>query len=306
MNKKFIILFFLINYVTSYAQTEKIFNGIRFNDSISTVIHYLKPITKSLKLMEVSPPSFPLAKYSEKHLIANKVVINNKTIDRIVFTFSDKKLSLVSAQGNIKALQINKKEKPMKYIHFLVYLKDLLFLNLKEDKAWILTKKATHPNLFAWNNPYLNNVSKTMVYNSSAKLPSFLSMGESYKKSLKALKKNSLFSKIDTLDGSDPNAQIQINSFAIEYAGFPRKFEARFGDNKLNVIWILTAKEEESRIRKQLIKAYGNPIFKNNNWEFFNNWTIGLRKDKPEVLFLTQELGLSYKKRFLNKKIKSE
>ena len=40
------------------------------------------------------------------------------------------------------------------------------------------------------------------------------------------------------------------------------------------------------------------PIFVNDAWEIFDNWKIGLRKDKPEVLVLTQELGLFYKKEY--------
>ena len=75
------------------------------------------------------------------------------------------------------------------------------------------------------------------------------------------LESNSDFINIEELDGSDPNAQLQINCFGINYFGFPRKIEARFGDDKLNVVWILTAKGEEDRKRKALTHQYGKPIF---------------------------------------------
>jgi len=107
--------------------------------------------------------------------------------------------------------------------------------------------------------------------------------------------KNSDFIVAEKLDGSDPNAQIQINCFGVEYLGFPRKVEARFGDNKLNVVWILTGKGEEDRIREALINQYGQPIFVNEDWEIFHNWQVGLRKDKPEVLLMEQNIGLEYK-----------
>ena len=84
----------------------------------------------------------------------------------------------------------------------------------------------------------------------------------------------------------------------MDYLGFPRKAEARFGDNKLNVVWILTAKGEEDRIRKALTAQYGDPIFVNENWEIFDNWQVGLRKDKPEVLLIKKQIGLEYKKSF--------
>lgn len=100
------------------------------------------------------------------------------------------------------------------------------------------------------------------------------------------------------LDGSDPNAQLQLNCFGIEYAGFPRKIEARFGDGKLNMVWILTGKGEENRIREKLKTEYGEPVFVNDTWEIFDGWTVGLRKDKPELLLLTKELGQFYKKEY--------
>jgi hypothetical protein len=109
---------------------------------------------------------------------------------------------------------------------------------------------------------------------------------------------NSSFTTTEELDGSDPNAQIQINCFGVDYLGFPRKIEARFGDNKLNVVWILTGKGEEDRIREALIKQYGKPIFVTADWEIFDNWQVGLRKDKPEVLLMEQQLGLVYKKEY--------
>lgn len=295
-NKQLFLLLTLLTTTIAFAQSETIFNSIKFNDTRNSVIKKIEEISASTKLVNVKSPSFSIAKKTESHLIAENVNIKNEVLKRVVFTFSDGVLSFISVKGNVKILEAHQNEQPKEFINFQVYFKSLLFLNLKEDKAWFLTNKSVHPNLFAWSNPYLNKQFKKPTYNSSARLPKFLSMGENYSKALATFKKKSLFIQIDTLDGKDPNAQIQINSFGIEFAGFPRKFEARFGDNKLNVIWVLTAKEEENRVRKELIKAYGKPVFKNNDWEIYNNWTVGLRKDKPEVLFLTQKLGLKYKK----------
>ena len=178
---------------------------------------------------------------------------------------------------------------------YQVFTKDLLFIHKKEDTAWILTLESVHPNLFTWNNPLLIDSKNSVNYNSSAKIPEFIKMGGSFKNELAKFEKLSKVVQVDSLDGSDPNAQIQINAYGIEYAGFPRKFEARFGNDKLNMVWVLTAKGEEDRLRQKLTKAYNKPIFINKKWEFFNNWTIALRKDKPEVLFLTEELGKQYR-----------
>jgi hypothetical protein len=154
-----------------------------------------------------------------------------------------------------------------------------------------------HPNLFTWNNPYLNS-NIEINYNPSAKIPSFIKMEENLEVLLPLLKENSDFIKIENLEATNSMVKTQVNCYGMEYAGFPRKFEVRFENNKLKKVWILTGKEEENRIREKLTIEYGNSVFENDNWVVFNNWTVLLRKDKPEVLLITEELGLKYKKQY--------
>jgi hypothetical protein len=54
--------------------------------------------------------------------------------------------------------------------------------------------------------------------------------------------------------------------------------------------WILTSKTEEDRLRKGLTKAYGKPIYASEDWEVFDEGRVSLRKDKPEVMVLVDEL----------------
>ena len=197
----------------------------------------------------------------------------------------------------VAALTGHRKDTAQTYAGYSAYWKDYLVAKADEDKVWILTPEAAHPNLFSWDNPYLpSNGGSPKSYSPSAKVPQFIKMGASLDSLQPLLEKASKFTYTMELDGSDPNAQLQMDCFGIEYAGFPRKFEARFGDNKLNVIWILTGKGEEDRIRQKLIASYGPVIFKNEAWEVFDNWQVLLRKDKPEVLLLTPELGEFYRK----------
>lgn len=163
---------------------------------------------------------------------------------------------------------------------------------------WILNDEAMHVNLFSWENPYLNDNPVTADVNPSGKAPEFIKMGGSLEELKPLIEANSKFNHRQELDGSDPNAQFQIDAFGVDYLGFPRKIEARFGDNNLNVVWILTGKGEEDRIRKALTNHYGQPVFQNEDWEIYDNWQLGLRKDKPEILLLTQEIGLQYKKEY--------
>ncbi|WP_347174748.1 hypothetical protein [Polaribacter uvawellassae] len=304
MNIRLKIIFLVLNLVTVLnlnSQIASVFNDFKFGDSINIVQKELSKISDFIKVIEISKPKFPLAKHTETHLLAYKIRIKSKTLEKAVFTFSDNRLCYIEAKGNVlKVFGENRNDKPQNFLGYQVFTNDLLFINKKEDTAWILTPESTHPNLFTWNNPLLIDSNKSMNYNTSVKIPEFIEMGGSLKNELTKFEKESQIIQVDDLDGSDPNAQIQVNAYGIEYAGFPRKFEARFGNDKLNMIWILTSNGEEDRIRKKLIKEYGKPIFININWEFFHNWTVALRKDKPEVLFLTKELGMQYKKRLNN------
>ena len=295
LHKNLLSIILLIAPLIFYAQTESIFNDIKMNESFEKVTEKLSEISKTTDIVSVKKPSFPLAKTIEDHLICSQVKTDNGIISKVVFTFTDDKLKYIQARGNVQEVFTSKLVDTARvYMDYDVYFKQRLFLKKKKNVAWILTKEAMHTNLFAWENPYLNSSSKDEIKHSN-QIPAFLKMGASIDEMKPLLEANSDFTNTEKLDGTDPNAQIQINGFGVNYLGFPRKVEARFGDNKLNVVWILTGKGEEDRIRQALIEQYGNPIFTNDSWEIFNNWQVGLRKDKPEVLLMEQKIGLEYK-----------
>lgn len=297
LNQKLTTLVFLILPILIFAQAESIFNGIALDESLEKVTQKLKHISDATNIISVENPSFPLAKNTEEHLICTNIKTENGTIKRAIFTFADDKLSYIEARGNTYNVFASKrKDTARTYMDYEVYFKDKLFLIKKKDIAWILNQGSMHANLFTWENPYLNSgYTKKPASNTSDEIPSFLKMGASIDELKPIFEANSNFTNTEELDGSDPNAQLQINCFGVDYLGFPRKIEARFGNGKLNVVWILTAKGEEDRIRKALIAQYGKPIFTNDDWEIYNNWQVGLRKDKPEVLLMTQKIGLEYK-----------
>ena len=91
---------------------------------------------------------------------------------------------------------------------------------------------------------------------------------------------------------------MQINCFGYEYAGFERKFEAVFGDGKLQVVWVLSGQQEEQRIRQQLLADWGPAEITNPKWEVFAGGKISLRKDKPELLILADEMIPYYRTDF--------
>lgn len=295
----FTVLFILIP-ITMFAQAESVFNEIRFNESLEAVQKKIKDIAETTKTIAITSPSFPLAQNKEEHLICTNVNVNGGTISKVAFTFADDKLTYIESRGNaVKNLIETRKDTGRAYIGYKVYFSELVFANEEKDIVWMLTEASVHPNLFTWENPYLNSDNNVFVtYEESGVIPTFIKMGGSIDELAPIFKAESTLMNTEELDGSDPNAQIQINAFGIEYAGFPRKIEARFGDNKLNTVWILTGKGEEDRIRQKLIVHYGEPIYKNEDWEIYKDWQIGHRLDKPEILLLTKELGLYYKKEY--------
>lgn len=277
------------------AQAELILNRIGMNEQAETVTGKIEAISGNTKMISVAKPTFPLAQHSEKHLLADQLKTTHGTLEKAIFTFADDKLVLVQAMGNVEEVFSSKrKDTAITYLDYKFYPKDKLMVNTKNDMAWILTDGGLHANLFTWENPYFQPEYMTPE-EFSKEVPAFLEMGATLETIRPKLEANSTFVVEEELDGADPNAQLQLNGFGVEYMGFPRKVEARFGDEILNVVWILTGKGEEDRIRQALLAEFGEPVFTSPEWEIYNNWTVGLRMDKPEVLLMRQEIGLKYK-----------
>jgi hypothetical protein len=293
------VLNFLVLIVPflAFAQAEKAFNGIVLDQNLETVSNKLEEISETMELVTVDTPIFPMAKTKENHLVCKNLQTQYGKVARAVFTFADDTLQYIEARGNVeKTLVVQMKDTSRTYLNLEVYPRDKLFYDRDQDAVWIMNEEAMHLNLFTWNNPLLDPKSKVGIKDkTSSEVPAFLEMGSLMEDIKPVLKANSLFTTTDKLDGSDPNAQIQINCFGVQYMGFPRKIEARFGDEKLNVVWILTGKGEEDRIRRALKAQFGEPDYVNDAWEIFNNWQVGLRKDKPEILLMEKSLGQKYK-----------
>ncbi len=283
-----------------YAQTEQLFNGVSFHESLASAKEKISPNVLSHFVLTLDEPQFPLAKNTESHLLCTNLKTPRGTLAQVVFTFADDQLHYIEAHGNaINVFFSDKRDSIQDFMGYKVVIKDRLFGQPEKDVIWLLTEEAVHPNLFTWKNPYLTEGGPTSVsYDTKGEIPDFIEMGGALDDLRPILQTHSDFVVERELDGSDPNAQLQLDCFGIEYAGFQRKVEARFGNGKLNTLWILTGKGEEDRIRTKLVARYGKPLFVNEDWEIYDNWTVGLRKDKPEVLVLTSELGQFYKKEF--------
>ncbi len=293
----------LLTSTSFLAQVSEVFEGIDFYQSPKSVRAVMNPVSERMETVVSEAPNFPLATQIETHIIYHNVQIGDDIVERVVFTFGDDKLQYIEAYGNAFTTVFNKiPEEPKKYIDYSVFFSKGILGNAKKDIVWILSKESLHLNLFAWENPYLKDGARGYSnYDESVVIPNFLKMGGSYESLKPMIFEASKFANEMELSGSDPNAQLQIDGFGIEYAGFPRKVEARFGDGKLNVVWILTGKEEEDRIRKALTNEFGPATAINDKWEQFNEGRVWLRKDKPEILLLNDTLIEEFKKHYYNK-----
>lgn len=293
------ILFFLFVVCVfpqkSLGQVSDIFDGISFSNTIEMVQSKMEKYCKTVQLVSPESVSFPLATAKEEHLVCLECSIYDYFVfDEVAFTFSDQKLNQIEAMGEGVEKVLDNEFYPG-YQFFTG--KDLLVVKEADSRLWFITEEGMHANLFAWSNPYLpSNAGSTKAYNNAAETPEMFKFGASLEALQSDLNQESSFINVRTY-----GKVTQANCFGIEYAGFPRKIEARFNKDGLSLLWILTAKQEESRIRSKLIEAYGPPIFTNTNWEVFDDWKVSLRKDKPEVMVISEERAIEHKAKLLQK-----
>lgn len=284
--------------ITAQISLNELFNGVSFNDKPKNVIGNIKQFCDSIYIITPPQVSFPLADSSNTHIICQGISLYDGFIkfEEAAFTFANKKLVQVQVKG----------EAVNKILNYSLYDKykvlsgpEIKVLDEKESSVWFITEEGKHTNLFTWDNPYLlSNIGDKKVYNSSAKVPDAIKLGVTFSEIKDSLNKISSFIQVQKFGDV-----IQANCFGIEYAGFPRKFELRFEKGKLETIWILTAKQEENRIRKALEKAYGAIIYSNDEWDVFHNWEILLRKKhKPEILLLSREKAIERKREITQNK----
>ena len=275
------------------GQVQDVFDGVQLGDPIESVAEKVKPHCDSIDRIAVEPPSFPMASSIEEHLICEEFSIYDGYIqlDEVSFTFADDALQLIEARGDAVRTVFSDNTLHDRYRIFAG--PDIKVIEPETDTIWFLNKDGMHTNVYAWSNPYLpTNADRRKQYEASATVPSVFRFGSTREEMMADLDAACRFLSVQEFSPTSA----QVNCFGIEYAGFPRKVEARFGDSGLELLWILTAKGEESRIAAALVEAYGDPVFENHEWTVFKNWEVSLRKDKPEVLVLASEGAKTHKK----------
>lgn len=253
----------------------------------------LEPIADRVDSITIASPRLPLARASESYLIAHNLTTRDEhTIDRVTYTFADDALVMITASGNaIAALIDSPRDLPHRIGAWRISEDFAHVMHRPSDTVTLLSEDAQHPHLFLWQTPK-QEASNTADIN--ATIPPLFEFGaerSTIEPALKALCTTTTREQIDPPSlPTQPKRQTQVNAFGFEYAGAPRKVEAVFADDKLTLVWILTGKGEEGRLREALTQAYGQPDFVSDTIEAFNGWTVALRKDKPEVVAVAPEL----------------
>lgn len=293
----YVFVFLLFSFLTPcQGQISDLFNGVELSNSVAEVQDKIEGLCQYQKIQNPSSASFPLAENEESHLICEGFSIYDGyfRFSEVAFVFSDDRLSYIEVHGD----GVNKLIMNEFYPGYRFFVgADKMIVNKEQMKAWFLSPEGLHTNLFAWSNPYLpSNGGVEKEYEKSAIIPEVFRFGATLEDLQPDLEKYSDFIHLQNF----LNEESQLNCFGVEYAGFKRKIEAKFNKEGLYMLWILTAKSEENRIRKALIKAYSKPVFTNEKWEVFNDWKVSIRKDKPEVLVLSSEMVANHKKNILS------
>lgn len=292
-------------YTVHSSPIDKLFTNISFEKKMTDIESILQSHCRELKKVESHQPTLPIANKSEQILICNDYPVNeNHIIEEIAFVFGDNDLFMVEIRkGGMAAIEPFLSGAPFTFNHLSIFIKEMTITDHQKDITWLMTPEALHSHLFLRPIPQLAaNQNLLIASNPSVKPLDLLAFGKPMDALLKQFEAQCSMIMIQPIASpwlaSKPKKQSQINCFGIEYAGYTRKIEAVFGDGILQQVWILTGKGEESRIRQKLIEAYGQPSYVSEEYEAFNNWQVALRKDKPEVLMLSQTLANLFKKQF--------
>lgn len=290
---KIVILFMSISISVSATSAEERFTvaGIKIGNSYADATSILAKRCENIEEKVVNPVTFPLAKVSEKHIICKGLTGGGE----LAAVIADEKVVHVYGLNVDDELVYRPGNETKTYLGYDVYRTHVLWKKKSANSITLIRKDALHPNLFVWKNPFIGRPGKAdQSHPLIDGFPPILKFGSTLEKLRPVFQKN-----CDPLDivetdvwlVSSPKTQIQVNCYNYYFLGFPRKIEAVFGDNILELAWILTAKQEEPRMSNKLTALYGSVQDSNDKWDLYHNGRVYLRKDKPEVLAVSKKLA---------------
>lgn len=289
------ILFVALSTGTAQAQIlDGSLSGLAFGDGVEIARATLGPDCRSINAFDLSAPRLPLAAERESALICwSYASPGGLNLDTLVLRFADGGLAMVEARGESVAAFLSPEQQPMEYAGYVGYMGPDEAVVIDGDVAWVVRTNDMHSHPFLGSTPIVTEEGLPAA-SATAHKPPDLVFGASLDEIREALVPQCARAVEREISPpslpNQPDKQVQIDCLGFPYAGFPRKVEAVFADGELALVWILTGKPEEPRVRRALVAAYGEPVRVEDDSEVFGDGSVVLRKDKPEVLFLSAEL----------------
>lgn len=286
--KKYILLLFILTTLKSISQD---LVGLSLGDTYKKILPMLKEKSAEVEIYDDKIKLLPIAKENTIHVVSRKFKVSEKlTIDKIIFTFTDDRLNLVQSLDSrfVRFVQDNSSSsEAVPYAGYTVYPKTGFVISNKNSSVSWLQPQHLHSHIFLWTNPLLIN-SSIADDPVDFKILNGVELGMSIEKVKQIMKPLAYIEEKPIKPSRYPIAKedFQLNSYGYSYGGFPRKIEFIFLDGELKVIWILTAKEEEGRIKASFSRQFGNPIRESKKYIYFNR-NMRIRKDVSEILITT-------------------
>lgn len=297
-----VMLVAAIGLSDSHADETAVIAGLRMGADQVSVQDLLQQLCDSVTVVNHDEVTFPLASETETHLVCDGYSGAPIAFDKAAFVIADGGLVWMQALNiDIDSANAVLGEPDGEYLRMNNYHDGTIWLDTRNRNLYWLSMEARHPNLFAWSNPNLGNEA-VGGENNSTKIPALLDFSASLDELRPLFEAQCQQIVVHENERvwlpHKPETQVQIDCFGVPFAGFERKFEAVFGDGKLEVIWVLTGKPEEDRLREYLTRDWGNPTLVNDSWEIFGDGRISLYKDKPEFLILSDDMIPLYQEEF--------
>lgn len=267
-------------------------SGLDFGRTVAEARESLASDCAALEIDGPREPRLPMSRSTETRAVCRGYAAVSSGTDA-VFSFSDDSLTLVELRGGGVADSLADRATGERFeLESLVgWPESGLILDPARDVAWLVAPSGFHPQAYLWESPHLHPTPEPTV--ESAAKPTELVFGAPFHAVHEALAPRCRWTRVKPIDPpslpGDPTTQTQIDCFGLSYAGGPRKVEAVFADERLALVWILTGAAEEDRVREALVEAYGPADLVTDAIERFGEGVV-LRKDKPEVLFLSEEM----------------
>lgn len=89
-------------------------------------------------------------------------------------------------------------------------------------------------------------------------------------------------------------SQTQLDCTGFEFAGKKRTIELVFGDDQLDLAWVLTEATEETSLIDGYTQLFGQPTHQIEGATFFLDHGVAVRNQPHEILFLSERLQGAY------------